>query len=503
MGILMKHIMQSLEHHFARSAIALVALACTIAIPGPSHAADGLVLNPKQLGGYVDFGQAFDENSDKQPLTRTGTYLTISGVHNDHLEVRATLGGLFWYAFPELSSSSRVVRFGPGVGQVQGIYSFGDDPINNPTSKLQFGLFPLKYNKDAANLGEYLYRSGTYPGYVSTGGWSYLNSASFLMQGVRYTLPTFGGKVVHEFTLHMERDVAQPLHDFTPGYMITAKPVKAVEVGGGLVWSNALTFNSKRLAPKEANNAYSKSTGMPVMGLSDFNISACSTPGQEQNCFSDTAYGEPDTVTARATLAAWDACQTSGDCSDIDYYSFRGFKAMARASLDIGVLMDHPMVKVGDFKVYSELALLGVEDQPFYYENKLERMPIMFGLNVPTFGLLDRLAFEAEYLKNRFPNTFAFPFDNLGAIPIPLVDLSDSPYNYTDNAVDANGSTFEEDDWKWSVYATRTLTPGVALTAQVASDHLRPFSNVANPPSIPFTRKPSDWYYVMRVSFGI
>jgi hypothetical protein len=165
--------------------------------------------------------------------------------------------------------------------------------------------------------------------------------------------------------------------------------------------------------------------------------------------------------------------------------------------------MDHPMVKVGDFKVYSELALLGVEDQPFYYENKLERMPIMFGLNVPTFGLLDRLAFEAEYLKNRFPNTFAFPFDNLGAIPIPLVDLSDSPYNYTDNAVDANGSTFEEDDWKWSVYATRTLTPGVALTAQVASDHLRPFSNVANPPSIPFTRKPSDWYYVMRVSFGI
>ncbi len=463
-----------------------------------------LVMNPKEIGGYVDVGQAFQENFDKQPLTRTGAYLTVSGVHNDRLEVRATLGGLFWYAFPELSSSSRVVRFGPGVGQAQAIYAFGEHPRDPMASKLQFGLFPLKYNRDAANLGEYLYRSGTYPGYVATGGWSYLNSASFLMQGIRFTLPTFGGMLTHDFTIHMERDVAQPLHDFSPGYMVTAKPLSYLEFGAGVVWSNALTFNSKRLAPKQLNNAYSKSTGMPVMGLSDFNISACSTPGQEQNCFADTAYGTPDTATARATLAAWDNCQTGGDCSDIDYYTFRGFKTMARASLDIGALVGGDMIAPGQFKLYTEAALLGVEDQPFYYEDKLERMPVMMGVSIPTFGILDRLAFEAEYRKSRFPNSFAYPFDNRGAIPIPLAgETSDTPYAYTDDAVSGDSKTLTEDDWKWSVYATRVMTQGVVLTGQVASDHLRPPSNVANPPSVPFTRTPKDWYYVIRVSFGI
>jgi hypothetical protein len=469
-----------------------------------------LVINPKEIGGYVDVGQAFKQDFEKQPLTRTGTYLTVSGVHNERLEVRATLGGLFWYAFPELNNASRVVRFGPGVGQAQAIYAFGEHPSDPLASKLQFGLFPVKYNKEAANLGEYLYRSGTYPGYVATGGWSYLNSASFLMQGVRFSLPTLGGMVKHEVTLHMERDVAQPLHDFSPGYMVTAK-LPHVELGAGVVWSNALTFNSKRLTPKHVNNAYSKSTGLPVMGLTDFKINACTTPGQEQNCFVDTAAYDSAglaalTTDARTTLDAWNACDTGGSCSDIDYYTFRGFKGMVRGSLDVGSLLGFQGMarNPGEFKLYSEVALLGIEDQPFYYDDKLERMPVMMGVSIPTFGILNRLAFEAEYRKSRFPNSFAYPFDNRGALPIPLAgESSDTPYEYTDAAVEANPKAHNEDDWKWSVYATRTLTPGLTLTGQVASDHLRPFANTVNPPSVPFTVTPKDWYYVIRVSFGI
>jgi hypothetical protein len=158
----------------------------------------------------------------------------------------------------------------------------------------------------------------------------------------------------------------------------------------------------------------------------------------------------------------------------------------------------------GEFKLYSEVALLGVEDQPFYYEDKLERMPVMMGVSLPTFGLLNRLAFEAEYRKSRFPNSFAYPYDNREGLPIPLAgEAEDNPYDYTDAVAEQNEKALAEDDWKWSVYGTRQITPGVSLTAQVASDHLRPFSSVANPPSVPFTRTPKDWYYVIRVSFGI
>lgn len=481
----------------------LMALAAmTLLAFAPKRTQAELVMEPKHIGAYVDYGQALNED-DKQALNRTGVYLTVSGTHDERLQVTATLGGLFWYGFPELPSSSRLIKFGPGVGQAQAVYSFGEDP-GNPTAKLQFGLFPLKYNSDAANLGEYLYRSGTYPGYVWNGGWSYINSASHLLQGARLTIPTFGGKVTHDITLHMERDVAQPLHDFSPGYMITAKPNNFVEVGAGFVWSNAISFKPSRLAPKKENNAYVKSTGLPVKGLTDFNISACSSPVATQRafCFQDTAAGVADTVAARATFNAWQDCQTNGNCSDIDYYTFRGVKTMARVSLDFGRLLAAPVLRPGDLKVYSEVAMLGVENQPFYYEDPLERMPIMVGVNVPTLGLFDRLAVELEYRKSRFKNTFRFPYDNLGGLPIPLADGGESPYGYTDQVVDANEDKFTRDDVKWSVYATRKVTKGITLTAQFASDNLRPANGEAKPSSEPFAKGPSEWYYVVRAGFG-
>jgi hypothetical protein len=287
----------------------------------------------------------------------------------------------------------------------------------------------------------------------------------------------------------MERDLAQPLHDFSPGYMATYRPVSYFEVGGGVVWSNALSFTSKRLSPKTLDNAYSKTTGMPILGI---NNGLCSNtdPALQALC------ADPDSVRAAQTWADWES-------GNVGYYTFRGFKTMGRVSLDVGALIGTEAIRPGEFKLYSEVALLGVEDQSFYYEHKTERMPIMAGIRLPTFGLLDRLSVEAEYRKSRFPNSFAYPFDNRGALPLPLGGTTDGPYDYTDERVEADPDAYNKDDWKWSVYASRLITQGVTLTAQVASDHLRPPSNVANPPSSPYTLTPSDWYYVMRLSFGI
>jgi hypothetical protein len=484
--------------NFLKNPIPLSLMAAMALLGGPSLAlADegNLVLHPKQIGGSVDFGQIVKGEqlgsapSDKQPLTRTGVYLTSSGTYDRKLEFRMTVGGLFWYSLPESPTTERLVHFGPGVGQAQGIYSFGNPDA--PSGQLQFGLFPIKYNSDASNLGEYLYRSGTYPGYLWTGGWSYLNSASYMAQGFRFSVPTFGGKVMHDFTLLMERDIA-PNNDLSPGYLLTAKPTTFLELGGGVVWANALSANSSRLSRKVVQNAYSKSTGMPVMGIN-------------ANCASaDTAISntceDPDAARGAATYNAWAGCDldndekpdAAGNCSDIGYYTFRGFKTMARASVDLGVLIDQAAIKPGQFKVYSEVALLGVEDQPFYYEHKSERMPIMAGIRIPTFGLLNQLAVETEYHKSRFRNTLGLSYDRM--VPVPLKSLTDVPYNYMTGKTD--------DDWKWSVFASRTLTEGVTLHAQAASDYSRHF-NIEAVPSDPVTAKPSQWYYVLRLDFGI
>ena len=47
----------------------------------------------------------------------------------------------------------------------QGIYTFGDDPEKFPL-QLALGYFPFKYNPQASNMGEYLFRTGTYPPFV-------------------------------------------------------------------------------------------------------------------------------------------------------------------------------------------------------------------------------------------------------------------------------------------------------------------------------------------------
>jgi hypothetical protein len=422
-----------------------------------------LVVNPKQAGTSIDIGQLIKDHK-KQPITRTGVFLTTSGIYNEKLEIRATLGGLFWYPFPEQPTPARLVRFGPGVGEAQGIYSFGD--AKNPSSQLEFGLFNNKYNDDARNLGEYLYRSGTYPGHIWTGGWSYMNSASYMAQGAKFSLPTYEGKVNHDFTLFMERDAIAPIHDFSLGYVIAVKPVSFLDFGGGVVWSNALSLNPDRLAPRVKDNAYSTITNLPVKGATD-----------------------------SATL----------DSTHWDYYTFRGFKVMAKAGLDLGSLLGSDKFQSGDFKIYSEVALLGVKDQPYYYSRKSERMPIMAGINLPTFGLLTKLTFETEYYKSRYPNTIYYPFDSQLGLPLPLGgDGGESdPKNFSDSAFAADKKKFTQDDWKWSIYASRRIMDGVSLHVQAASDHLRHFNPEAKPSNKPSTLTPSDWYYVVRLDFGL
>ena len=83
---------------------------------------------------------------------------------------------------------------------------------------------------------------------------------------MKLQVPLFGGAVTNDFTLFMERDAIVPIHDFSPGWVMTAKAGSALEFGAGAVWQNGLSLTPDRLAPKIRDNAYSTVTKMPVMG---------------------------------------------------------------------------------------------------------------------------------------------------------------------------------------------------------------------------------------------
>jgi hypothetical protein len=326
----------------------------------------------------------------------------------------------------------------------------------------------------------------------------------------------------------MERNIS-PTHDLSPAYLLTVKPSSAFEFGAGLVWQNGLSLRGDSvLAPEQRLNAYYKSgpyanlplpqadRDRPGYEIGDTAIVPAGDPRVGQNIPGRYHLGEPAKYV--------DAANNGTPNSQLGYYTFKAFKAMARASADLGSFAG---MKPNDFKVYFEWAWLGIQNQPFYYDKPMERMPMMFGLNIPTFGLLDIFNVELEYRKSVFPNTITLPWYK--RLPVPIASESDNPLTYRESGRQlfiadqvAGGQTAADADsaftaglndkekaasqnaWHWSVYAKRKLTEGLSLTAQVASDNLRHFDIVfATPSPLPATLKTKDWYYVVRLEFGI
>jgi hypothetical protein len=490
---------------------------CAFAAAAQRTAAQELVRHPVSFGSTLDYGQIVkgrffeqpgpDSIGDGQVITRTGIYLSEGGGYGP-LDLRVTVGGLFWSVLPENRTEfeKRLVYFGAAIGEAQAIYSFGK--TDDPWAKLSVGYFPIKYNPDAKDLGEYLYRSGTYPGVIYTGGWSFLNSAAYMAQGARFHLPTFSGTLTHDFTLTMERDL-EPLYDFSPGYTFTWKPVSHFELGGGLVWAHGLPVQPDSvLTPHTGENAYDKRTGLPLLYHND----QTGETGKPHYRTGDTAIvpdGDPRAGTPMPGRGKnYVTAQQNGiPGEDLGYYTYKGVKAMARASIDLGGMfgMDEAM-GAGAFKLYGEWAWLGIKDQPYFYDKASERMPIMVGMNIPTFRLLDVLGVEMEYRKSRFPDTYFAGFYE--KVPLPWDGVVDvSAYDPKDPGYAQREKDFERDDVKWSIFAKRTIRNGLTVYAQAASDHIR-FETTEGggkfrPTFSPSTGAPGQWYYLLRLEFGI
>jgi hypothetical protein len=152
-----------------------------------------------------------------------------------------------------------------------------------------------------------------------------------------------------------------------------------------------------------------------------------------------------------------------------------------------------------------ESAVLGVENQPVYYENIYNRIPVMLGVQVPTFGVLDLLAVEVEYLNNPNNDSPMMLTTHLSApLPGPAMGIPDlDPADY--NLPYYNAKSVHGDDWKWSVHAIRTVVPGLKFKVQVANDHLRLHRFGVSGPSLapaPLTIEKSHWYYLAHLQWG-
>src|SRR5690606_16545928 len=128
------------------------------------------------------------------------------------------LGGTFQYQNPEELTSgrggtqNRNFFIGPAIADLE--YAAVESPRHS--WRLGLGMFGHKYNPDAANLGEYLFRSGPYPAYLMTGGLLFINDNAAYLQGLhaRYRL---GGLNLNA-VLHTETSIP-PLYDWSLGLL--------------------------------------------------------------------------------------------------------------------------------------------------------------------------------------------------------------------------------------------------------------------------------------------
>jgi hypothetical protein len=170
---------------------------------------------------------------------------------------------------------------------------------------------------------------------------------------------------------------------------------------------------------------------------------------------------------------------------------------MGRISLDLGALagMDDA-IGPGAFKIFAEATVLGLKNQPFYYEDITKRIPIMAGIHIPTFKLLDILSLQVEYYGNQFYNSTKAYYWN--GMPVPNTNEEQTRKAYYEN----DPKDWDEDNIKWSVFAKKSITSGLKVFVQAASDHMRTIDNAFFFAQQPVYHKPAHWYYLTRVDFG-
>jgi hypothetical protein len=232
--------------------------------------------------------------------------------------------------------------------EAQGIYSFGNP--EKSILKIAAGYFPFKYNPEASNLGEYLYRTGSYPGYIITD----FDFARVRLLGFNFSSILFDNLQLN--ALFTSEYAVNPYFDYSLSFVAGYKlPNKILDFGAGVDFDRIL----------------------PIV---------------------------PSKTTIPSNFATDDSSRPIIENGDTLRYTMQGTKLMGRVTFDPKPLL--PFVDIfgaADGKLYAEVAVLGLKNYGTYFDNISNRIPVMVGFNIPCFKFMDVLSYEMEYYWSK-PN---------------------------------------------------------------------------------------------------
>jgi hypothetical protein len=438
-----------------RSALRVSALllsAAAFALPAAPHAQEGIKIGAagwsqiSVVGNSSDTAGGADHNG-KSALSY-GAQISLGSRVSDKLSIATGVGlaaGHSMFSMPGDPTGYAPLGIGAYVSEANFTYNFGSQSLF-----LRGGMFSYIYNPDVKNLGLYLLRGPVYPGFVVSG---------FETKHVLPVANMIGLQLHHEignfrqdFILSSETEF-YPYFDLSPAYVAGYRPHPSLDLGAGVNFYHYIPVDGKLTTDKSYNYVQGDSAGNPV-----------------------------DTINI----------------------SFRGIKLMARASFDPKAFFDARALGPEDLKLYGEVALIGLDNSDAHkdmYGELRQRMPVMFGVNLPVFRALDHLSFEMEWYGAPFHDDME-PYLTGYNKPTPFpVGWYGTPTR--NNNADQNVT---RDNWKWSLHGARMIQDHVRLSFQVASDHWRPGiyrgdgdTKLAKRQSIMVT--PEDWYFTTKLAY--
>ncbi len=457
-------------------------------------------IHPAHFGAFTSFGM-FDGDTvesegnfgalENQPFTRLGAWISVGATVDERLDVSLLLALMKWNSLPVTRGSAftRNQLLSPGMGHAIMSYKFGE--VEAPYLTLKIGDMPYSYSP-AKNLGGHLYSAGTYPGYLWSNFWTLINGASYNGQGIMANMSFFENSLKVDLTAFLEHGI-EPHFDISPGVVASYKVGNFLEIGGGAVFAHLISVNEDITTPKSRLNAYTANGPLsrpdqasPGLELNDSLIVSESDPRLGQSLDSD--HPRFSELAGRGLIPKYySAAENGTPNSQLQYYTYRGTKVMGRLSLTPFEAFGEGLERMA---IYGEVTLLGVNDYPFYYEKKSERLPIMAGMNVPLPGF--ELNLEVEHYKNKFRNHIKSTYEYERPI------WEETPETFIQDAASHdNGTIF------WSISAKKTVLDRLAFNLKFARDYIRTYNFFGNPTFESANKSQGSYYWVLQTELNI
>ena len=262
---------------FLRSRVRFHALACACLLAGPGAAfaeEPRVELRPLAIGAFQELGAVYNgvhtagdgsgRLHDMQWVDHFGAFLAAEAVVDDRLHLRGGLGGVFQFRKPETVGSGfsfhQRKAFFIGPAQTEAVYHFGENP-SEPWLMVGAGMFSYKYNPEAANLGEYLFRARAYPTTLNTGGYVFIGSAGATVQGFKANVRRGDFKL--DAMLLTETELA-PFYDWSLAVVASYRLAEGLlDVGAGVNFQHLIPVRPSRTTAPTTGNSYFRD---PVTG---------------------------------------------------------------------------------------------------------------------------------------------------------------------------------------------------------------------------------------------